>query len=184
MTFGAPQALNFGGALGLRFFPSTLTSRLRLSGGGPEVVKEDIAWSHDGAQFNFTMKYPNAAGVLANYINLTYNPSTGVCAPCVVDNTVAPAVATAVGSDGSLRTTWTFKDDTFFGYDIWQVTNDGTVVQPWSLSSPVDSPSLARHDLNLEVRYRASEFAKDIDVVIPSEMLETSASGRSDVRGD
>ena len=183
-TLGAPTALNFGAST--RYFPSTINTTLRLSGLGYNTTKMTVATTHDATQFTFHVQYPDATSTLSDYINLTYTPSTGVCVSCAVIAAAAPTqtVGSTASPAGGVNSTLVFKDGSFLATDSWWVTNDGKISHPPVFSSPLEDPKSVLNNLNLEMRFTASEFKNDIDIVLPGEALATGANGGQDVRKD
>lgn len=165
-NLGAPAALNFGTAT--LFYPSTLDLTLSVN----DTIKEKMATTHNGLQFTtFRYQYPNAAGILADYYNIAYTPSTGICVPsCTPNLAVKPTWTAGSTTDpaGGVSSKTTYKDGTFLKTDNWWVKNDGTVTAP---------PRFATPNLNRETRYTASEFGgRDIDLVVPGELFSTPAA--------
>lgn len=182
VVLGAPAALNFGTAV--LFYPSTINTTLRLTGPGYDNIKETVALTHNGNQFTYRLQYPNAANVMADYLNLTYTPSTGVCVSCGAIAAAAPTVTrgpTTAPAGGS-STRYTFKNGTFLRLEGWWVTNDGKVSAPPGSASLSGNPNNMLKNLNLEARYTATEFnGRNIDLVVPGEVFSANNSSSRNV---
>lgn len=162
LLFGAPILTNSPG--GARYFPASLDSTLRVQGAGFDVAKQQFTQFNNLNDYRLVVRHPNSSGVLAPYLDQTFNRLTGVCNPCLTDSTVAPTI-----EYGPNATRLRLKDNTWLSFELWTLRDDGTQL-------PI-GPIASSNDVNIEQRFRSSEMqGRDIDIIFPSKFFPDANS--------